>query len=208
MTPAPGGRAPLGPASRSRPSRSVTSMPPMASTTSVVFEALGITSNRSSSTHHTMMSSTTNPSVVEEVGVLGPARMDPRQIVAQRVLQVLEGVGAADAHRAEVAHVEGDGRGAAGPVLGHRPRWVRQGHLPAAERNHLGAELEVRRMTAVRPADGAALRCRRRSPGQTRPLRRAVRVTRSARRSRAGTRWRSAPRGRARACAAPCGSCV
>ena len=34
----------------------------MALMTSVVFEALGITSNRSSSIHHTMMSSTTNPS--------------------------------------------------------------------------------------------------------------------------------------------------
>ena len=41
---------------------SVTSVPPMAATTSVVFDALGITSNRSSSTHQTMMSSTTNPS--------------------------------------------------------------------------------------------------------------------------------------------------
>src|SRR5271166_1991113 len=40
----------------------VVSRPPMAATTRAVFEALGITSKRSSATHHTMMSSVTEPS--------------------------------------------------------------------------------------------------------------------------------------------------
>ena len=40
----------------------VTSSPPMAATTRSVLEALGMTSNTSSATHHTMMSSSTEAS--------------------------------------------------------------------------------------------------------------------------------------------------
>jgi hypothetical protein len=85
-------------------------VPPMAAMTSVVFEALGITSNRSSSTHHTMMSSTTNPSSSRRCVYWARPGWIRRQIVAQRALQVLEGDRTADAHRAQVADVEGDRR--------------------------------------------------------------------------------------------------
>jgi hypothetical protein len=40
----------------------VTSTPPMADRTRSVFEAFGMTSKRSSDTHHTMMSSSTDAS--------------------------------------------------------------------------------------------------------------------------------------------------
>ena len=86
------------------------------------------------------------PVLVEQMGVLGPPRVHPGEVVAQRVLQMAERVSALHAHRAEVADIESDCRGAAGSVLGHRPRRIGQRHLPTAERDHLGPEREVRRM--------------------------------------------------------------
>ena len=59
---------------------------------------------------------------------------------------MIEGIRAVDAHGAQVAHVEGDGGRAAGPMLRHGARRVGQRHLPAAERDHLGSQREVRRM--------------------------------------------------------------
>ena len=59
---------------------------------------------------------------------------------------MIEGLGAVHAYRAQVTDVESDRRGAAGPMLGHRPRRIRQRHVPAAERDHLGAESDVRRV--------------------------------------------------------------
>ena len=77
--------------------------------------------------------------LVEQVGVLGPARADLAEVVGQRPLQPVDGVGALDPHGAEVADVEDDGVVPAGPVLGERAGRVGQRHVPAAERHHLGA---------------------------------------------------------------------
>ena len=115
----------------------VTSSPPMASTTRAVFEALGMTSKRSSSTHHTMMSSSTEASAsVEQVGVLRAPGGDLAQVVGEGRLQAVEGAGARDPHGAQVADVE-HRRRAARPVLGERARRVLDRHLPAPEGDHL-----------------------------------------------------------------------
>jgi hypothetical protein len=74
------------------------------------------------------------------VRVLRPPGCDLAKVVGQRRLQAIEGVGARDPHGAEVADVERGGPGAAGAVLGQRARRVLDRHVPAAERDHLGAE--------------------------------------------------------------------
>ena len=72
----------------------VTSSPPMAATTRAVFEAFGITSKRSSPTHHTMMSSTTEASSGSSrwVYCVRPGR-DLPQVVRERRLQPVEAAG-------------------------------------------------------------------------------------------------------------------
>ena len=82
--------------------------------------------------------------LVEQVGVLGPTGVDPPQVVAQRSLQVLEGVGPDDPHGAQMADVERHRRLATRPVLRHGARRVRERHLPAAEGHQLRAERHVR----------------------------------------------------------------
>ena len=87
--------------------------------------------------------------VVEEVRVLGSPGADLAEVVGERPLQPVEGVGALDAHRAEVGDVEHDGRAGGSEVLGDRAGRVLERHLPAAERHHPGAE---------RPVDGVERR--------------------------------------------------
>ena len=75
-----------------------------------VFEALGMTSKRSSATHHTMMSSSTEPSSSSRwVYWARPGPIRRRSLVRVRCRSV-EGVRALDPDGAEVAHVEGHGR--------------------------------------------------------------------------------------------------
>ncbi len=105
---------------------------PSAATTRSVFDALGMTSKRSSSTHHTMMSSSTEASSSSSRWVYcARPGLDLAQVVGERRLQARRRRRRpVDAHRAEVAHVEDDGRGAAGQVLGERARRVAAAACP------------------------------------------------------------------------------
>ena len=118
----------------------VTSSPPIARRTRAVFDAFGITSNDPSCTHHTMMSSSTEPSSSRRWVYCARPTPDLRQVVRERRLQPVVRVVACDPYGAEMAHVERDGVGAAGHVLGDRAGVVRERHLPATEVDHLGAE--------------------------------------------------------------------
>jgi hypothetical protein len=82
-----------------------------------------------------MMSSSTEAS--------GPTRLDLVEIVGERRLELLERLGALDPHGTQVAHVEGDGLVATGPVLGQRPVGIAERHVPTAERHHLGVQDSV-----------------------------------------------------------------
>ena len=99
-----------GPAPRGSPAWPVTSASsptPRASRTRAVFEAFGMTSKRSSSTHHTMMSSSTEASAGSSRWVYcARPGADPVEVVGERRLQAVEGVGSLDPHGAEVADVE------------------------------------------------------------------------------------------------------
>ena len=61
-------------------------------------------------------------------------------VFRSRSLQALEGIGALDAHGAEVADVEHRRRLAARLVFGEGARRIRQGHVPAPEVDHLGVQ--------------------------------------------------------------------
>ena len=106
-----------------------------------VLDALGMTSKHSAPTHHTMMSSSTEASASSSRWVYW-ARPGPMlvQVVGEGPLQPVEGLGPLDPDGAEVAHVEGDGAVAAGPVLGQRAVRVAERHVPAPERHHLGVQ--------------------------------------------------------------------
>ncbi len=100
-----------------------------------------MTSNTSSAIHQTMMSSATDPSIgIEQVGVLGAPRCDLAQVIGELALQGVEGVGALQADRPQVAHVEGHRRTPARPVLGQRACGVGERHQPAPETHQLGPE--------------------------------------------------------------------
>ena len=100
-----------------------------------VFEALGMTSKRSSSTHHTMMSSSTEASSASSRWVYWarPGAILPRSLVSAACSRS-RASGPVDPHGAEVADVEGDGAGAAGPVLGERARRVLEAACPSRRR--------------------------------------------------------------------------
>ena len=87
--------------------------------------------------------------VVEEVGVLGPARRRSGGGRWTAALQAVEGVGALDPHRAQMAHIEDDRILAAGPVLGQRPLAVGQRHLPSTELDQFGPQLRWASISAV-----------------------------------------------------------
>ena len=137
----------------------VTSLPPRASRTRAVLEALGMTSKVSASIHHTMMSSSTDPSASSRRWVYwarpGPILLRSLVSVDCRRSQAPR---AAEAHRAQVAHVEGDRAVPAGQVFGDGAVGIGQRHLPAAEGHHLGAQGPVggveRRVHGARSASG------------------------------------------------------
>ena len=78
--------------------------------------------------------------LVEEMGVLGATGTHLPQIVRERPLEPLIGVGTFDSDGAEVRHVEHDGVVTTCEVFVDRARVVRQWHLPSAEGNHLRAQ--------------------------------------------------------------------
>jgi hypothetical protein len=82
---------------------------------------------------------------VEQVGVLGPAWPDLRQVVGERVLEHVVGILAVEAHGPEVRDVEHHDAAAAREMLVDRPG-VLERHLPPAERHHLGAGPAVDRI--------------------------------------------------------------
>ena len=152
-----------------------------------VFDAFGITSNTSPSVdgcHHTMMSSSTDAvGVVEQVGVLRPAGRDLAEVVGQRALQLVEGVGAVDAHGAEVDDVEHHG------VRRGRPgarRACRVGYSSGMSQPPNGTMLG---------AEGAVDGVERRALGRVRPSPRTVTgavagAAAAASSARAGSSWR------------------
>ena len=193
-----GARALAGPCTAITARVSVTSAPPMAPRTRSVFEALGMTSNESSRTHHTMMSSSTDASSSSRcVYWARPTPILPRSFV-NVVCNRSMSVGTRDPHRAEVADVERDSVGAARHVLGERARRVREGHRPAAEVDELGAELA---MLARRVESGAA-----RSTSPDAPACPPCRTAGRARRSRLCRGSSRARRGSAARGAEPSGS--
>ena len=107
----PGARGPTGPWTAMIARLAVTSSPPIAATTRSVLDALGMTSKTSSSSHHTMMSSSTDASDSSSRWVYWarPGAILPRSLVRAAWRRSSE-PGALDSYRAEVAHVEGDGR--------------------------------------------------------------------------------------------------
>ena len=185
---------------------SVTSLPPMAATTSVVFEALGMTSNRSSSTHHTMMSSTTNPSSSRRwVYWARPGWIRVRSLLSE-CCRWPKASAPDDAHRAEMADVEGNRRAAAGSMLGHRSRRGRPAASPSRRTGPSWPRARGATRGAARPGARAAALVVGIHPARLGRSGQQTVGRNRARRSRAGTRWRSALRDRARACAALCGS--
>ena len=84
--------------------------------------------------------------LVEQMRVLRPPGRDLRQVVGERPLQALEGVGPDHPDGAEVADVEDHRAAPAGEVFSDRAVRIGDGHLPSAERHHLGAELTMRRV--------------------------------------------------------------
>ena len=118
---------------RTRPAAS-----PRAVVTPPVFDAFGMTRNRSGSTHHTMMSSTTCASAGSSrcVYCARPGPIRP-QVVGERPLQRVERARPRDLHRAEMRHVEHDRVVAARPVLLEHAG-VLDRHVPAAERRPSG----------------------------------------------------------------------
>ena len=94
------------------------------------------------------------------MGVLGPTGSDLAQVIAELVLQELDGPGAFDPHRSQVAHVEGHCRRPAGPVLGQSTGGVGQRHQPAAETDQLGLEGPVA-LLQRRMAQGVRCGCPR-----------------------------------------------
>ncbi len=113
--------------------------------------------------------------LVEQVGVLRATRLDPVEVVRERPLEGRLRPVPRDAQRSEVRHVEHHGVLTAGPVL-LEDSAVLDGHLPAAERRHPGAELEVHlvertvpqliahAVSAMRGASGGRPRSRGRGP--------------------------------------------
>ena len=81
--------------------------------------------------------------VVEEVGVLRPAGPDAAEIVGEGGLEAVQGVGALDPDRAQMAHVEDHRVLTAGPVLGQGALGIGERHLPSAEADQLGPQLAM-----------------------------------------------------------------
>ena len=69
--------------------------------------------------------------------------VERRGVVAEHALEEREGSRPADGETAHVGHVEQPGAAPGGQVLGHGARGVDEGHLPAGELHHLGAERHV-----------------------------------------------------------------
>ncbi len=161
----PGGRAPPAPARRARPGRAVVSSPPTASRTRSVFDALGITSNTSDAVVAGMppdddVVEHRAVGVVEQVGVLGPAR--GRSCRGRWSASPAAGRGHPAPATCTVPRCETSNTTAscaAGEVLGDRARRVLERHLPAAERHHAGAERRGgRRRAATRSSAHIARR--------------------------------------------------
>jgi hypothetical protein len=81
--------------------------------------------------------------VVAAQGVLGPARLDASEVVAQRGVDERPGTRSGHPRLAEVADVEEADPRAYGAVLGEHATGVLQRHLPAAELGELRAERDV-----------------------------------------------------------------
>ena len=130
------GVARLWPCTASTALRPVTSVPPIAASTREVLEALGMTSKVSSAAHHTIRSSSTEPSSSSRwVYCALPGAILPRSLVSAR-WSVGFGVRPRQPHGAKVAHVENGDIPTAGHVLGDGAVLVLEGHLPATERHH------------------------------------------------------------------------
>jgi hypothetical protein len=84
------------------------------------------------------------PGFVEEVRVLRAPGADLAQVVGQRLLQMIEGAGAVDAHCTEVTDVEDHGARATGAVLVQGPGRIGDRHQPPAELDQLGSKGAVR----------------------------------------------------------------
>ena len=104
---------------------------------------------------------------VQQVGVLGPPGRDLAQVVAQRMLQVVEGLRAVDPHGAEMADVEGHGGRHGRP--GVRPR--SPSGRPAASPSRRRAPSSPRGPRGPRAAasDGAGDQSRASSSAATEP---------------------------------------
>ena len=101
-----------------------------------------MTSKTSSASHQTMMSSTTEPSASSSRWVYWarPGATLRRSLVSSRCRRV-EGVGALDPDRAQVAHVEGHRRRSRqARCSAIVPVRVGERHQPAAEPHQLGPE--------------------------------------------------------------------
>ena len=126
-TPSPGGRSPADPARPARRARASSRARRWPRGTRSVFDALGITSKTfdasspSPGCHHTMMSSSTEPSASSSrwVYCARPGATLARSFDSA-VLQGRPARRRRRPHRAEVGHVEHDGVVAAGEVLGDR----------------------------------------------------------------------------------------
>ena len=88
--------------------------------------------------------------LVGQQRVLRLAVADPVEVVGQHALQEVVGAGSADLDLSHVRHVEDAGGRPNGPVLLVDARVV-DGHVPAAEVDHPGAEREVARVQRCRP---------------------------------------------------------
>ena len=169
-----------GPCTASTARSWVVSSPPIAARTRSVFDALGITSNTSAPVvvagcHHTMMSSSTEPSASSSRWVYWarPGAILPRSLVSAACSAVERSV-TVDPHRAEVGHVEHDGvvRGRRGARRscrsGTRAASPSRRTAPSGRRARGGRRRAASARSVISPGDGD-----RRRRGR-RPRRRAA----------------------------------
>ena len=62
------------------------------------------------------------------------------EIVCERPLQYIEGIGTSDSNCTEMGDIENNCAMTAGAMFGEGPFLVRKGHVPTAKRHHFGAD--------------------------------------------------------------------
>ena len=147
-----------GPGRRPRPARRWRPAPAQGSSTRAVFEALGMTSKRSPSTHHTMMSSATEPSLGRAGGCTGPGPgRSCRRSLVSAAWRRSKAPGPSTRTVPRWLTSKATAPVPAGPVLGHGARRVGEGHLPAAELHHLGRGARAGDERGTAEVDGGRL---------------------------------------------------